>query len=267
VVVLAASAPWGFERVWEQYVVFHLSVPGTGGAADRIAYVTRNLLRYDGALLLAVTVAAVAALTRREPPARLRPESPRWLPVLWLAATAAVLIAAATLEPGFTRAVGFFIPPLALLVAQLRPDPRLVIVLAVVAIPLQWGLNPVANTQRPDGLDSRVIEVLRELTPGAMVVTDEPGLAWQAHRAIPAELTDPSYARIAAGDLTADDLVAALRRPDVCAYLDWSGRFRFFYREVDVAVASWHQKLTDGRGGRLLVRPGCAATVAIAEGS
>ena len=41
-----------------------------------------------------------AALTRREPPARLRPESPRWLPVLWLTATVVVLIAAATLEPG-----------------------------------------------------------------------------------------------------------------------------------------------------------------------
>jgi len=267
VVVLAASAPWGFERVWEQYVVFHLSLPGTGGAADRIAFVTRNLIRYDGTLLLAVAAAAVAALIRREPPARSQPAGPRWLPVLWLTATVVVLIAAATLEPGFTRAVGFLIPPLALLVAQLRPDPRLVILLAVVAIPLQLGLNPVADTQRPDGLDKRVIEVLRGLPAGVMVVTDQPGLAWQAHRDIPAGLTDPSSARIAAGDLTADDLVAALRRPDVCAYMDWSGRFRPFAREVDVAVAGWDQKLTDGRGGRLLVRPGCAATTATAEGS
>ncbi len=115
----------------------------------------------------------------------------------------------------------------------------------------------MADTQRPDGLDARVIEVLTEMPAGALVVTDEPGLAWQAHRDMPAGLTDPSYARIAAGYLTADDLVAALRRPEVCAYMDWSGRFRPFAREVGAAVAGWTMELTDGRGGRLLIRPGC----------
>ena len=118
-----------------------------------------------------------------------------------------------------------------------------------------------------DGLDNRVIEVLSKLPAGAMVVTDEPGLAWQAHRDIPAGLTDPSYARIAAGYLTADDLVAALRHPEVCAYMDWSGRFRPFAREVDVAVAGWTMELTDGRGGRLLVRPGCTVTATAAGSS
>ncbi len=257
VVVLAVSTPWGFDRVWDQYVVFHLNVPATGGAADRIAYVTRRLIRYDGALLLATVAAVAAALTRREPPAPSRQANPRWLPAVWLATTVVVLVGAATLEPGFTRAVAFFIPPLALVVAQLRPDPRLVVALVAVAIPLQLVGNPVADTQRPDGLDDRVIEVLDEMPAGAMVVTDEPGLAWQAHRDMPAGLTDPSYARIAAGYLTADDLVAALLRPEVCAYMDWSGRFRPFAREVGDAVAGWTMELTDGRGGRLLLRPGC----------
>ena len=257
VVVLAASASWGFDRVWDQYVVFHVNVPATGGAVDRIAHVARSLVRYDGALLLAVAAAVVTTLTRSEQPAPSRQENPRWLPLVWLATTVVVLIAAATLEPGFTRAVAFFIPPLALVVAQLRPDPRLVIALVAVAIPLQLGFNPVADTQRPDGLDARVIEVLTEMPAGALVVTDEPGLAWQAHRDMPAGLTDPSYARIAAGYLTADDLVAALRQPEVCAYMDWSGRFRAFAREVGAAVAGWTMELTDGRGGRLLIRPGC----------
>ena len=75
----------------------------------------------------------------------------------------------------------------------------------------------------------------------------------------PPDLTDPSYARIAAGYLTADDMVAALRRPEVCAYMDWSGRFRPFAQAVGTAVAGWTMELTDGRGGRLLVRPGCAS--------
>ena len=264
VVVLAVSAPWGFDRVWDQYVVFHLNVPATDGAAGRVAFVARSLVRHDGALLLAATAAVVATLARREPPSPPQQESPRWLPMVWLATTVVVLVAAATLEPGFTRAVAFFIPPLALVVAQLRPDPRLVIALVAVAIPFQLARNPVAEPQRPDGLDNRVIEVLSELPAGAMVVTDEPGLAWQAHRDIPAGLTDPSYARIAAGYLTADDLVAALRRPEVCAYMDWSGRFRPFAPELGTAVAGWTMELTDGRGGRLLVRPVCtvAATAA-----
>jgi hypothetical protein len=100
----------------------------------------------------------------------------------------------------------------------------------------------------------------------AMVVTDDPGLAWQAQRDVPPGLTDPSNARIAAGYLTADDLIAALDRPEVCAYLEWSSRFQVFADDVNRAVAGWTVELSDGWGGRLRVRPDCAVS-ATAEGT
>jgi hypothetical protein len=257
VVVLATSAPWGFDRVWDQYVVFHLSVPATSAAPDRIGFVVGRLIRYDGALLLAVTAAFVGAAAGRSSPAPARAEWPRWLPAAWLGATVVVLVAGATLEPGYTRAVGFLIPPLALVLAQLRPSARLVLALIALAVPFQLITNPMATIRQPDGLDRQVIEVLTRLPAGALIVGDEPGLVWQAHRDLPPGLTDPSRARISAGYLTADDVAAALRRTDVCAYLDWSDRFRGFASAVSGEVAGWVVARNDGQGGRLLLRPRC----------
>jgi hypothetical protein len=105
------------------------------------------------------------------------------------------------------------------------------VVAAVAILLIPWHvvhLGDLLRPTEPTGRDARQVALLRSLPPGALVISDTPGWVWRAGLRTPDEFVDVSILRIESEDpelrLTADDIVTAARRPDVCAVVRWSGR-------------------------------------------
>ncbi len=61
------------------------------------------------------------------------------------------------------------------------------------------------------------IDVLEGLPPGALAISDDPGIVWRAGRRTPPDLVDASILRIESGNLTARSIADSAADPDVCA--------------------------------------------------
>jgi hypothetical protein len=233
VVALAASVPWGLERVWEQSVAYNRDasrLTSYPGAATKVFHTLTDRDPYVlvAAGLALVVVALAMARQSRAP----RPLSPTREPLLfrpavillvWLGAQFALLV----YEPAFWRPhVAHLIAPLALLVA-LRPPPLALLLVGAVAV-TPWYLSNMHSLLWPDSYsrqEQAAVDALRSVPPDGLVMSDEPGLLWRAERLTVPYFDDSSIKRIEQGQITGDKLAAAAAEPEVCAVLVWTRRY------------------------------------------
>ncbi|MFM8302786.1 MAG: hypothetical protein ACKOA9_00585, partial [Actinomycetota bacterium] len=215
---LVVSLPWGLANVWDDYVAFQLAIPRRRDPADNLSLVTTTLLRLDRLVVAVVVLAVLTVVVRRvrgrgiaPPPHRLAPTD-RVLtlaPVVWFVASAVVVIVLSEVNDGFLRYVAFLVPPLAVLAARSRPPLLVAALVVAVLLPSHLGaLGEDVRVRRPSTLEAQAIRDLQDLARGKQVLSDEPGLAWSAGLAVPPNLVDPSYNRMAAGYLTSEEVRA-----------------------------------------------------------
>jgi 4-amino-4-deoxy-L-arabinose transferase-like glycosyltransferase len=256
--------PWGPSAVWDQAYAYHLDVAGDRTPGANLAKVFSTLGDRDlpvvAALVLALAGLALAR-RRRTAPARLawpgRLTSPDGLILLWLGATVLVLL---TEHPMWRPHVSQLVPPLALLVARHRPPTRALVVAAVVVVPYQvahaW---PVLHPAPYRDGSAEVHDLLEALPPGALAISDDPGIVWRAGRRTTDDLVDTSVLRIETGRMSSDTVVEAATSPGVCAVSVRSsqrwGSFTDLPRRL--LAAGYHVALEDGRGRRLYVADAC----------
>ncbi|MBA2327463.1 MAG: hypothetical protein H0V95_12590, partial [Actinobacteria bacterium] len=229
---LVVTLPWGFGRVWDQYIEYHRNSARTASHAGAARKVVRTLLERD-ALVVAAGVLALAgaALPRRGDTAQNEAAAdapPVRMSAGLLAAWAGGVVLLLVLEPAFWRPqLAEVIPALALL-AALRPL-RSSVVLAVVGLAVApWYLGharPMLWPGRANTDERAVVAALAELPADAEVITDEPGLAWRAGRRVPGYLVDASIKRIEQGQITTAVIVDAAAEDEVCAVLVWDDRY------------------------------------------
>jgi hypothetical protein len=221
---LGASLAYGVERVWDQYVLFHLAKDNSANLFENVGHAATFLFEFDLALLI-LAVVAVALLGRSEGKPMLHVfDLPPWLPGAWMVASLAVIIGFTHIEDGFVRVVAFLIAPLAMLIARhLHIPGRILVGIVVVAIPFQ--VVTIALTPEPDPAATALVERIEMLDEEAMVVSDDPGLLWSARRLSHPATVDPSFPRFTTGYLTEDMIDRALNDPLTCAYVAASERF------------------------------------------
>ena len=236
-VYLSAALPWGFGDVVDQSIDYHLDATAATGhesALDNLAKTVTTVLSRDMVLLAVAVAAAVTLLVRRRrdgsrglSSAVAGPSPPVGVLLgLWLVAAFAVLVLH---HPLWRPHLVQLAPPTAMLVA-LRPPPWRVVAL-VVALALPWHVTELRGVLWPPGYDEVEQDLqddLRALPEGAWVLSDEPGYVWRAGYETAPDFVDPSISLIRTDRITADSLVAAAEREQVCAVLVWASRFRTF---------------------------------------
>ncbi len=233
---VAVTLPWGFDRVWDQYIAYHRDsarIASHGGAVRKLV---TTLLERDSLVVAAGVLAIGAALWRRSTnrthadhgaPFTSGDALPGTFAVGLLALWAGGVVVVLILEPAFWRPqLAEVIPALALL-AALRPPPLALLAIAAIVV-APWYLahvNPMLWPDRYDQAERAAVASLRALPDDAQVITDDPGLAWRAGRTVPGPLVDASIKRIEQGQITAGSLARAAADDDVCAVLVWSERY------------------------------------------
>lgn len=223
---LAAALPWGIDRVWDQSVAYHQDAERLHSPFGNLWVLLRTLVERDPFLVVAVLLAAGAvAITRlRGTSASDSGAVDTRLAVkvlgLWLGAQ----LVFAAYDPAMWRPhIVHVVVPIALLVA-LRPPPWRVLAVAAVLLAPWWYSN-VHEILWPDDYgraEQEVVMRLRDLPGDAVVISDEPGLAWRAERRVPGNFVDVSKKRFQQGRLTTDVVARAASAPGVCAVVVWS---------------------------------------------
>jgi hypothetical protein len=221
---LGTSLVYGVERVWDQYVLFHLAKDNSANLLENVGHAGTSLFEFDLAILI-LAVVTVVLLGRSEGKPILHVfDLPPWLPGTWMVASLAVIIGFTHIEDGFVRVVAFLIPPLTMLIARhLHIPDRILVGVVVVAIPFQ--VVTIALPPEPDPASTALVARIELLEEGALVVSDDPGLVWSARRLSHPATVDPSHARFTTGYLTEDMIDRALNDPRTCAYVAASERF------------------------------------------
>ena len=239
VVVLGAALPWGLGRVWDQSVVYNRDASRVTSYPGAVTKALHTLVDRDPIVLVAAGLAVMMLVLARigwvraagsdspaHEPLLFRPAS---VLVLWLAAQFGLLV----YEPAFWAPhVAFLIAPLALLVA-LRPPPVLALLVGAAAV-MPWYLSNVHPMLWPDPYnraEQAAVDGLRDLPPGSLAISDEPGFLWRADRLTVPYLDDSSIKRIEQGQITAVKLQNAAAKPGVCGVLVWTSR----YSNLDLA--------------------------------
>jgi Dolichyl-phosphate-mannose-protein mannosyltransferase len=236
VVALGAALPWGLERVWEQSVTYNREASRLTSYWGAVTKAWHTLVDRDPMVLVAVAltvamlvlarlgwVRTTGAAVSSDGPWIFRPAS---VLLLWFAAQFALLV----YEPAFWRPhVASLIAPLALLVA-LRPPPLVALLVGAVAVaPWYWSnVHPMLWPDPYNAAERAAVDGLRNLPPGALAISDEPGFLWRADRLTVPYLDDSSIKRIEQGQVTATRIEEAAARPDVCAVLVWTSRYANF---------------------------------------
>ena len=248
--VLAASAPWGLSRVYDQYVRYHTDAVAERPIGANATKLFRTLFERDAPLLAAAIVALLAGIaflaSRRRrvpgagaetaPPSNLETgTSPSRLPVLvWLVATIAVVL---TESPMWRNHVAHVVVPLVILVGIGLASPRMPAIAATLALlTAPWAIVHLGEILRPQpasGITATLEHRLAGLPAGALVISDTPGLVWRAGRRVPDRFVDVSILRITSPTrslvLTGADVIRSAQRPVVCAVVRWSDqRFTHF---------------------------------------
>lgn len=251
---LTSTLAWGFSRVWDQSVAYHLEAAGERTPVANARKLIATMWSRDPLILLLVIAVLGVALVgiarvprgqrfRRSHSSALSDEMPsgNLLAWSWFLATAVVL---ATEHPLWRNHVSHLVPPILLLVAPaavrlmstylptsgaLRKRSRPLILTAAVAPLAVMQLASLSPLLRPTPYAGdqahAVVEDLRSLPSGAWAISDEPGLVWSARRRTPADLVDTSILRIDSGRITSASLAMAADDPRVCAVVVWSSRF------------------------------------------
>lgn len=221
---LATALFYGVERVFDQYVMFHLAKDNSANLFDNLGQTLSFLVDFD--LPLLVLGAATLILFWRAPERSKIPplDVPPWLPLAWMLSSLIVIIGFTHIDSGFVRVVTFLIPPLALLIAH-NLHVRLRILFGVVLLSVVFQVATTEFTPEPDPATLATVERLETLGDEEMVVSDDPGLAWSARRLSHPATVDPSYARFQTGYLTPETVDRALADPRTCAFTATSERF------------------------------------------
>ena len=242
VVALVVSVPWGISRVLEQSVLYHTDAVGERAPLQNVETVARTLFTRDLPLVVAGIVAIVAWLWHRSRPApgagdpdpeRAAPGPGGWIErlgagrvpiVVWTLLVGGVLL---TENPLWRSHVAHLVPPLALLIATARARWRTLAIATAVALPV-WAvsLHPLLWPSGPDRAETAAARAIRSLPPGAMVISDTPGIVWRAGRRTPDRYVDTSILRITSPRrdvrITEDDVVRDAASPRVCGVVQWS---------------------------------------------
>ena len=246
---LGTAFVYGAERVWDQYVLFHLAKDNSVDLIENTRAMLGILVQNDLPTMvgLAATVgfAAVASRVERTP----RLDLPPLFGLVWLALTLIVLVGFTRIDSGFARVLAYLIPPAATVIATYLKIPlRVMLVVAVFALPAQLAFVDIARHHTAE--ERAFVERLAQIEPDRYVVTDDPGLAWAARRLSHPRTVDPSFARFNTGYLTVDDVEEAMMDQRSCVYLAVSERF-----EHAGVIPSTLYEASDSEG--LYVRPGC----------
>lgn len=280
---LVSSLAFGFADVWDQSVTYHLDSPGGSDPVANLTKVLDTLVTRDPLLLAlgAVTIGAVLVRRRRGEPVAPAPEGDHPLaddadgaggvvarrPALglllglWAVAMFAMLVAE---HPLWRPHVSELVPPLALLIARYRPAGKPLWVTTAVVVPLSlvfaWGaITPLWYT----GDEADVVAELRALPPGALAISDEPGQVWRSGHRTPDWLVDTSVLRTDSDRpslwITTDTVMEDAERPEVCAVVLWTPRFREDLEGLDERLVDggYHLEATYSLDRRLYLRDDC----------
>ncbi|MGF1617749.1 MAG: hypothetical protein ACFCU2_08070, partial [Acidimicrobiia bacterium] len=221
---LATALFYGVERVFDQYVMFHLAKDNSANLFDNLGHSLSFLVEFD-LPLMALAVATLILLWRAPERSKTPPlDIPPWLPMAWMLSSLLVIIGFTHINSGFVRVVTFLIPPLALLIAH-NLHMRTPILSGVVALALVFQVATIEFTPEPAPSTLAAVERLELLGEDEMVVSDDPGLAWSARRLSHPATVDPSYARFQTGYLNPQTVERALADPRTCAFTSTSERF------------------------------------------
>ena len=253
--------PWGPSTVWEQSYEYHLEVAGERTPLANLGKVLATMGDRDALVVAAVVLMVGALLLHRRatvPAAEARLTSPDTLLLAWLAGTAVVLL---TEHPLWRPHVSQLLPALALLAARHRPPAKVLAIAAVVVVPYHvvhaW---PLLSPTGFSGSAEASLPILRDLPPGALAISDDPGIVWRSGRLTPPDLVDASILRIETGQLTGASVAAVASQPDVCAVavrsrVRW-GSFEDLPRRL--ADAGYEIAVEDPQGRRLYTKTDCA---------
>ncbi len=273
--LLVSSAPWGLERVYDQYVRYHTDAVTERPIGANASKLFTTLFERDAPLLAATIVgilAGVALLASRRRAADVPepadesaaerdtlPGPSRWPVVAWLAITVAVVL---TESPMWRNHVAHVVVPLAILVGIALVRHRMPAIAATLALlTAPWSIVHLGELLRPQpatGITATLEHRLERLPRAALVISDTPGLVWRAGRRVPDRFVDVSILRITSPTrslaLTGADIVASARRPEVCAVVRWSDqRFtRFPNLSARLAAVGYDVTLRAPRGPEIL---------------
>lgn len=231
---LVPSALLGFADVWDQSVTYHLEVAGERTPLANLGKVASTFASRD-ALVLAVALVALGtflvALARRERtrPSLLRADGAPTDGAVLLSWVLAVLVVLALVHPLWRPHVAHLVVPVALLAALCRPSLRSVVLAVLVASP--WWLSASLPILWPEPYleaEQEAVDRLQELPPGALAISDDPGLVFRAGRATPPDWVDGSILLVESERVTEDTIVAEAERDEVCAVVVWSSRWGDF---------------------------------------
>jgi 4-amino-4-deoxy-L-arabinose transferase-like glycosyltransferase len=228
-VYVVSALPWGLDRVWEQSFSYHNDARRLSARPDAAWKVITTLWDRDLFLVVALVLALATFVVARlagTPAPRLDGKPPIGIVVTVLALWAALVFAVLVWEPALFRAhVVHLVPPLALL-ASLRPPPWTVLAVAAVFTAPFWGIGnrEILWPSPYGGSEATLVDRLRDLPAGSLVISDDPGYAWRAGHAPPGELADPSFQRIERGDITESSLARAAASREVCGVVVTSAR-------------------------------------------
>jgi 4-amino-4-deoxy-L-arabinose transferase-like glycosyltransferase len=207
--------PWGPAAVWEQSYEYHLEVAGERTPGPNLFKTLSTMGDRDMAVLVAAALAIGALVLHRRaaaPDGEPRATSPDTLLLAWIAGTLVVLL---TEHPLWRPHVSQLIPAMALLAARHRPPVNVLAVAGVVVLPYQvvhaW---PMLHPTGFGGTSAEVVTALRALPPGALAISDDPGIVWRAGRQTTPDLVDASVLRIDTGQLTASSVAEVAAQPD-----------------------------------------------------
>jgi 4-amino-4-deoxy-L-arabinose transferase-like glycosyltransferase len=267
VVALAASVPWGLDRVWDQSVAYNRGASRLTSYPGAATKVFHTLTDRDPYVLVAAGLALVVvalALARQPRPPRSASATrepllfrPAVILLVWLGAQFALLV----YEPAFWRPhVAHLIAPLALLVA-LRPPPLAVLLVAAVAV-TPWYLSSMHPLLWPDSYsrqEQAAVDALRKTPADGLVISDEPGLLWRAERLTVPYFDDSSIKRIEQRQITAAKLAAAAAKPEMCAVLVWTRRYADLDLGPPLTRAGYEETARFGGIRVLYEKPDCRA--------
>jgi len=257
---LALWLPWGPSNVWEQSYEYHLEAVGQRTPVANLGKVLATMGDRDLLVVAALVLMVGALILHRRaaiPPAEPRLTSPDTLLLAWLGGTAVVLL---TEHPLWRPHVSQLIPAIALLAARHRPPARALALAAVLVVPYHLAHAwPVLHPSPYSGSSEAIVPTLRALPPGALAISDDPGIVWRSGRLTPPDLVDASILRIETGQLTGASVAAVAAQPDVCAVVVRSrvrwGSFEDLPRRLE--RAGYDLTLEDSADRRLYLKADC----------
>lgn len=253
------TLPFGAGHVWDQYVRFHFLIPQEIDVAQNATGLLRTLGRHEIVLMGLVALAVVWAFAGRHR----RNEDGRaavWGAWIWLLTAGAVVVFSTDFGSGNHRYAAFVVVPSVVLLATIRIRPWMIVAVVAVLLPIHIAVvAPILDGHQLSPDEGRLLAVLETIPDGMNVVGDVQPLAFAAGLGSPDWLVDTSYARLDAGYLTADAVIAGMSEANTCAVVMWSGRLARLAPEVLAAAdgLGYADDVAFGGGREVLVRPRC----------